>query len=99
LITFKISNLAGEVLRQEEHRIGEKWEWYPVARKLLDNNLRPLEERVFSFEYEVLKKEKLTLTVEITKHRITKENAEWDGILEDYPRFIVVFEKKYQMNG
>jgi len=39
------------------------------------------------------------LTVEITKHRITKENAEWDGILEDYPRFIVVFEKTYQMNG
>lgn len=99
LITFQLIDNQGNIIKKEEHRIGEEWQWYPVAKKLSDNNLQPKEERKFIFDYIISQKEKLTLFVEVTKHRITKENAKHNGILGKYPLFINIFKKQYDIRS
>lgn len=97
LVSFRLSDDQMNLLKQVDYRIGEEWEWYPVAKKISDNNLKPLEVRDFNFEYEIPQGVKLTLTVEVTKHRITQENAEYNGILDDYPLSIEVYRKEYEI--
>ncbi len=97
LITFRLVDTGGNILKEKSYRIGEKWQWHPVARKLFDNNLKPLEERLYEFEYIIREKGAMTLSVEITKHRMTEKNAEYDGILGKYPLFIEVFKKNIQL--
>ncbi|MCH8233475.1 MAG: hypothetical protein IIB82_12660, partial [Bacteroidetes bacterium] len=59
----------------------------------------PLEERVYDFTVDIPDPdvEGLNLMVEIEKHRMTKENAMYHGILEDYPLSISVFSRKYEI--
>jgi len=97
LITFKLTDAQKNIIKEEQHRIGEQWQWYPVAKKLSDNNLKPLEERVFTFENDLEKKGILTWSVVITKHRMTEENARHNGILGKYPLSIEVFKKQYKI--
>lgn len=98
LIRFEIQDAEGNVLEEKQNRIGERWQWYPVAKQLSDNNLNPLEERKFDFSYRLPYKKDLNLTVEITKHRMTKENAELMGILDKYPLAVSVFKQSYQIH-
>ena len=53
LVIFKLLNTIGEneIVHEIEYRIGEKWEWYPIAKKVFDNNLLPKEECTFNFQY------------------------------------------------
>ncbi|MCF8243520.1 MAG: cytochrome c family protein [Saprospiraceae bacterium] len=95
VITFRLMDGHGKMIKEVEHRIGEEWQWYPVAKKLSDNNLKPLEERVYNFKYDIKKQGMLTFTVEIAKHRMTEENAKYNGILGKYPLSIEVFKKQY----
>jgi cytochrome c554/c'-like protein len=97
LITFRLTDSQHNVFAEEQHRIGEKWQWYPKAKKLADNNLKPLEERQYSFETDLEKQGALTLIVEITKHRMTEENAKHSGLLGKYPLSIEVFNKQYHI--
>ncbi len=97
LVSFRLVDSRGNILYEEQHLIGEKWQWYPVAKKLSDNNLKPLEEREFIFKYDIKKQGILTFTVEITKHRMTEENAKHNGILSKYPLSIEVFKKQYNI--
>jgi len=97
LITFRLTDSEGNILKKKNYRIGEKWQWHPVARKLFDNNLKPLEERPYKFEYIIREKGAMTLSIEITKHRMTEKNAEYDGILGEYPLFIETFKKNIQL--
>ena len=97
MVNFSVLDETGGVLKQLSYRIGEEWQWHPIAKKISDNNLNPLEERAFEFEYEIPAKNNLTLTVGVSKHRITKENAEYNGILGKYPLFIEVYQKEYEM--
>jgi len=98
LITFRVADSEGKILKQQEHRIGEEWQWHPVAKKLADNNLKPQEEREYVFEYRVPGNVELSFEVNVTKHRITKENAEFMGIMEDYPLSIDVYKKTYHID-
>lgn len=97
LIRFTLKNAKGNTLEKMKYRIGEKWQWHPEAKKLSDNNLKPLEERTFDFSFQVPDKKGMTLGVEVTKHRMTKENAETMGILHEYPLSIEVFEKQHEI--
>jgi nitrate/TMAO reductase-like tetraheme cytochrome c subunit len=97
LITFKLLDFQEIMIKEEVHRIGEEWQWYPTAKKLSDNNLKPLEERIFNFEYSLVEKGEMTLVVEVTKHRMTEANAKYNGILGQYPLFIEIFVKQYQI--
>ena len=98
LITFKVLDANDTIMDKKQFRIGEEWEWYPTAKKLSDNNLNPLEEREYNFVYKVPDKDNLTLVVEISKHRMTKENAKYLGILGEYPLSISVFRQSYPIN-
>lgn len=98
LINFDLTNAAGDTLAAEENRIGEKWEWYPKAKKLADNNLNPLEERSYHFSYLPKKQEELFLSVNVTKHRLDKKSAAYNKLGDNYPLFIKIFEEKYTIN-
>jgi nitrate reductase cytochrome c-type subunit len=95
LIKFELKNDLGVQIATTTERIGEQWEWYPAAKKLSDNNLLPNEERIFSFKYKSVQKEKLRLSVEVTKHRLNKEAASYNKLTEKYPLFITIFNKEY----
>ena len=99
LISFKIFDRSGAIIREKQWRIGEEWQWYPAAKKLSDNNLNPGEVRRFEFEYEFQSKGEFFLVVEITKHRMTEENARFNGILDNYPLSIKIFGKQYQIRA
>lgn len=95
LVNYVMESESGEIVSEAEFRIGEKWQWFPVAEKLADNNLKSMEERAFPFSEIISGNESFVLRVSLTKHRITKENADYNGLGEDYPRSISVFEKEY----
>ena len=95
LISFQLKNEKGEILSEKQERIGEHWEWHPIAKKIDDNNILPNEERVFNFSYKSTIKGNLTLFVKITKHRLSKENAIYNKLTDQYPLFITVFDEEY----
>ncbi|RMD94440.1 MAG: hypothetical protein D6814_14530, partial [Calditrichaeota bacterium] len=39
-LTMQFLDRKGSVLKEHTERIGETWEWYPVARKIADNSIR-----------------------------------------------------------
>ena len=94
LIDFKLLNSAGEVLDSTQFRIGEEWQWYPVAKKIADNNIKSKEDREYHYSTILKQEGAMYFLAEITKHRITKENAEYNKLPADYPRFITIFSEK-----
>ena len=95
LIDFTLTNQQGDTVKLKQYRIGEEWVWYPEAKKISDNNLKPKEERAYSFNYIIAENDDLNLNISITKHRMTAENAAYDGILGEYPLSISIFNKNY----
>ena len=98
LITMNLLDQSGKEVKSKTYRIGEEWEWYPEAKKLSDNNMYPGEERTYSFNEKVNKAGKYTLQVVVTKHRLSKENAEYNKLGDNYPLFITIFEKRYPVS-
>jgi hypothetical protein len=98
LIDFRLLDSQGVIIDYEQFRIGEEWQWYPVAKKVSDNNIKSLEEREFHFSTKLPASGQLNLEVEITKHRITKENAEYNRLSEEYPRFISIFRRTHKIS-
>ena len=97
LINFRAVNIENKILLEKEYRIGEQWQWYPQAKKLAENNLNPREKRDFVFELKLKEKGKVRLEVEITRHRMSKKNAAYMGLLKVYPLSVTVFSRKYAM--
>ncbi len=95
IISFTVINTKGDTLDVKTDRIGEHWEWHPIAKKVADNNLLPGEERSFDFSYQAKKKELLKVVVKVEKHRLSKKNAEYNKLGPSYPLFITIFEKEY----
>ncbi len=95
LITFALKDQTGDTLATKTERIGEKWQWYPVAKKLADNNLNPGEERQYLFTYQPQTSGRITLSITVTKHRLAPEFAEYNKLDDDYPLFIKIYEKVY----
>lgn len=97
LVGFKVLDSSGAIISEKRWRIGEEWQWHPVAKKLSDNNLKPGEDRKFEFAYAFQGEGEFTLVVEVTKHRMTEENARYNGILDNYPLSVKVFGKRYKI--
>ncbi len=95
LITLELKNPAGKVLASQTERIGEKWQWYPEAKKLADNNLYPGEERTYVFNYLPQATGILILNLTVTKHRLAPEFAEYNKLDDSYPLFITIYEKSW----
>lgn len=95
LISIQLVSSDGKVIHEENGRIGEKWQWYPKAEKLDDNNLDPKEERQFDFSYIVKQPGLYKLKVKVSKHRMTEETARYHGLFGQYPLSIEVFSKSH----
>lgn len=93
-VTFELINAQQKVIDTSTSRIGEKWEWWPAAKKLSDNNVNLGETRTFSFKHALKEKQVLTLRTKVTKHRLNQEAATYNKLDSSYPLFITVFEKE-----
>ncbi len=98
IISFELKNERGDIVSSHSDRIGEKWEWHPEAKKISDNNLKPGESRTFTLSHKPLKKEQLTLMVKVTKNRLDQKSAAYNGLKENYPLFITVFDEEYDID-
>ncbi len=94
-ISFTLKNKAGEIVAEKMDRIGEEWEWYPLVKKLSDNNLNPKEERWFHFRDKVTKKGTYVLEVHVTKHRLNQKSADYNKLGANYPLFISIYKENY----
>ncbi len=84
-VDLAIRTTSGKVLAQRKERIGEVWQWYPVARKISDNNLAPMETRTYQLSCAPGKNDTLIVSTMVVKHRMTPENARADGLMGTYP--------------
>lgn len=98
LVSLKLMTKDGKLVHQKTGRIGERWEWYPVAKKLSDNNLYPNEERTFAFSYAPKDSGKYDLEVEVTKHRMDEKTAQYNKLGDEYPLFVSIYKKTYEIN-
>ncbi|AWV98853.1 multiheme c-type cytochrome [Arcticibacterium luteifluviistationis] len=98
LIELTLSTETGKLIKTEKYRIGEEWEWYPEAKKMSDNNMLPGEERTFKIQTDINQKGTYILKAKVTKHRLNKENAEYNKLGEKYPLFVTVFEELQTFN-
>lgn len=97
LIKIELFDEKGKVVNQKIERIGEKWQWYPVAKKLADNNMNPSEVRNYSFAALLKDKSKLKLKIEVTKHRMDEKTAAYNKLGKNYPLFISIYKKEYSI--
>ncbi|MEM6318547.1 MAG: multiheme c-type cytochrome [Bacteroidota bacterium] len=97
LIHFALTNSAGDTVATQTDRIGEIWEWYPEAKKIADNNLYPNEERTFQFAHLPASKESLNLNVKVTKHRLDEKSAAYNGLGDNYPLFVEIYDENYSI--
>lgn len=97
LITFELKNEKNEIIATTTDRIGEKWQWYPVVKKLSDNNLGPNEERLYSFTQKSIERGNYELSVKVTKHRMTNKSAEYNGLRSNYPTFITIYDDTFKI--
>lgn len=94
-LDFSLEDNVGQVIADTTHRIGQLWEWWPKAKKVSDNRLRPLEKRNYFFSFTVPQYDGGRIfKVVVTNHRLTEENAKATNILGIAPLNAVVFEKE-----
>ena len=94
---LELVNAENKVIASKSDRIGEKWEWWPAAKKLSDNNLNPGEERSFVLKQTLKSSQSLTLRTKVTKHRLNQESATYNKLDSSYPLSITVFEKEEKL--
>ncbi|RMF56941.1 MAG: cytochrome C554 and C-prime [Calditrichaeota bacterium] len=84
----------GDTLATRTVRIGQEWKWWPKAEKLSDNRLKPLEERSYSFSFEIpYEATKVGFRARLVTHRMSWENARFNKLLKHYPLSAEVFNR------
>jgi hypothetical protein len=82
-------------LQDTTFRLGQEWEWWPEARKLSDNRLKPLEQRNYIFAFAIPGSTRsLVLAITVRSHRMTTENAKAMGLLGKYPLATVIYQRR-----
>jgi hypothetical protein len=81
---------AGKTIATQSLRIGQQWEWWPKAKKLGDNRLKPLEERVENVQFQTA--QPATLQVSVTNCRLSQQNARYHNLVGRYPLEAQVLE-------
>ena len=85
----------GAALQDTTLWIGQKWQWWPVAKKLKDNRIRPLETRNYPFVFSIPEDANhLRFRAIVRTHRMTREIAEQAGLLGIYPLNIVSLKQE-----
>jgi len=90
LSVFDTSN--GQLVAVDSFRIGEHWEWYPVAKKIADNNLYPGESRSYQITA-LLPKGNYSFELKAYKYRTTEELIKYNKLGDSYPSHIQFFDK------
>ena len=85
IISFKLMNPDSSIVAEKQYRIGEVWDWYPEAKKVSDNNLKPKEERELLFAYMLTEPGEYVLQKDVWKYRMSEENAKYHHLLGKYP--------------
>ena len=98
LVSFEIINENSVVIVSKHYVIGEKWEWYPAAKKIEDNHINPGESRNFQMRRQMNKKGKYVLRTTVTKHRLNAESAAYNGLNQHYPLFIEIYRKEFRFS-
>lgn len=96
---FELKDSNGKLLASQRDTISEKWEWYPIAKKIMDNNLDPLDSRTYNFKKKLNYSGELRLYVTVKKHRLNEESARYNKLGKDYPLFITIYEKEFRIGG
>ncbi len=98
-IDLSIADENENTLKDTTFKIGQEWEWWPEARKLSDNRLKPLEQRNYIFAVKIpAVPEHLYWQIVITSHRMTVKNATLMGLLGKYPIKAIIYQRKTQLN-
>jgi len=90
LSVYDLSNSS--CVAVDSFRIGERWEWYPVAKKVGDNNLNPGESREYQLATQ-LSKGQYKFELKAYKYRTTDELIKYNKLGDNYPSHIQFFEK------
>lgn len=94
-LEMRVTDEQNNALQDTTFFIGQKWEWWPKAKKLSDNRLKPLEQRDFSFAFSLpAAARKSSFETIVTMHRMSAENAKAMGLLGKYPISAVVYRQK-----
>jgi len=78
LVIAEAVSADGRVLASLQHRAGQSWTWWPVAKKTDDNRLSPGESRVMPLRFtlpEAPAARPVTVRVRLEHHRISAANA------------------------
>lgn len=90
-IVQELRNPQGRIVTSQRDTIGEKWQWYPTAKKLSDNNLNPGESRNYSLQSSLKSAGKYELIIRVIKHRLNKESAHYNKLGDDYPLSMLIY--------
>ena len=96
IIKMRLMDSQSKLVQEESYRIGEKWQWYPEAKKLDYNNLNPGESRNYKLKASDLKSGKYFMKLIVTKHRMTAKTAEHNGLDDSYPRSALMHEDQIE---
>ena len=92
LLAARAEDATGQVVAGLTWRLGQRWVWWPSARKLHDDRLLPGEARARTLEF-VMPEGGATLHLSLDHYRITAENAARHG-LQGYPGHRRVLEQQ-----
>jgi len=73
----------GKILETQSLRIGQQWQWWPKTKKLGDNRLKPLEQRLETVEFRTTQPASLRVTV--SNCRLSQQNARYHNLEGRYP--------------
>lgn len=89
-VDMYVVDSQGRILKSDQVRIGEEWEWWPEAKRLRENKLRPLETRPHKFKYTMPNNSSpLWFVVLVRNTRMTQQTADYLNI-DNYPISAVV---------
>jgi len=81
---------SGKIIETQSLRIGQRWQWWPKAKKLGDNRLKPLEVRQEYIEFRSA--QPATLRVSVSNCRLSEQNARYHNLVGRYPLEAQVLE-------
>jgi hypothetical protein len=94
-IDLRVVDKHERAIKDTTIRLGQEWEWWPKARKLSDNRLKPLEQRIDAFAFEIPGAvQSLVLAITVRSHRMTTENAKAMELLGKYPLATVIYQRR-----
>ncbi len=92
-IIQELRSPQGRIVASQHDTIGEKWQWYPTAKKLADNNLNPGESRSYELRTTPKTTGKYELVIRVVKHRLNKKSAHYNKLGEDYPLSVIIYRE------